>query len=129
MFLQNQACTPGGNRIDSLECNTPCICAVGQHHSRDIWLAAYSNAEHDFLVGTACCWVPQLSEWLSITQKAYPILVHGMTTDFNPSCDGGDVHHFIFQNDHLITHPSAFQHAKFSTLENIPSLHTRLEGP
>ena len=107
-FFKTKPCTPGGDRIDSLECNTPCIRAVGWHCSRDIWLAAYGKAEHDFLVGTAHCWVPQLSDRLSITQKSYPILVHGMPTDFNLSHNGDDIHHFIAQNNHLITHPSAF---------------------
>ena len=112
-FFETKPCTPCHDRINSLECITPHIHTVGRHCSGDIWLAAYSKAEHDFLVGTAHHWVPQLSDWLSIAQKAYPILVHGMPTDFDPSHNGDDIHHFIAQNDHLITHPSAFQHAKF----------------
>ena len=110
---ETRPCAPGLNGSDGVEHNTPHIHAVCQHHSGYIWLAAYSKAEHSFLIGMAHCWVPQLSDQLSVTQKMYLVLVHGMPANFDLSCGSDNTRHLIAQNNHWIVHLAVFRHAKF----------------
>ena len=112
-FFKTKPCDPVSNGNEGIEYHTPHICAVGHHRSGDIWLAAYSAAEHDFFAETARHWVPRLSDQLSAVQKTYLILVHGIPTSFDLSRDGDDVHHLITPNHHLIPHPPALQHTEF----------------
>ena len=111
--FESRPCTPDCDGTMGREYAMPHIHAVGCHHSGDIWLVMYSKAECNFLVGAAHCWVPRLSSQLSVAHKTFPVLVHGMLTNFNPSHSSDDIRHLILQNNHLVTHPSVLQHAKF----------------
>ena len=111
--FESRPCTPDHEGNAGSEYTMPCICAVGHHHSGDIWMVMYSEAEHNFLTGTAHHWVPWLSNQLTVTHKTSPVLVHGMPTSFNPSRDSNNICHLVVQNNHLITHPSMLQHTEF----------------
>ena len=56
----------------------PSIHTVGYHWSSDIWATASSVAKWDFLVATACQWLPKLWDRLIITPKTYPVVIHGL---------------------------------------------------
>ena len=128
-LLKTESCDPIGDGNKGTEYHMPRICAVGRHHSGDIWLETYSAAEHDLLAETARRWVPRLSNQLSAVQKTYPVLIHGILFSFDPSRNSDDVHHLITQNNHLILHPAALQHVNFSLFATMLPPHAKLMAP
>ena len=92
------------------------IWAVGWHQSGNIWVATGTEAEHKMLVEMIHKWLPRLSVQLSYIHKTYPVVVHGIPTAFNMSCNGQDITiNLISNNTNIITHPSMLQHAEFLT--------------
>ena len=61
----------------------PQIQAVGCHQSGDIWVVTCSKAEQVYLASIAQHWLPKLLDQLSITQKTFPVVVHGISSTFN----------------------------------------------
>ena len=111
--FESRPCTPDRDGSVVREYVMPHIHAVGCHRSGDIWLVTYSEAECDFLACAAHRWALRLSSQLSVAHKTFPVLVHGMPTNFDPSRSSDDIRHLIVQNNHLVTHPSVLQHAEF----------------
>ena len=114
--------SPDGTK--DLECTTPCIQAVRQHQSGDIWVATGSKAEHKMCTGMIQRWLPKLSDQLSYTHKTYLVLVHGIPTAFDMSCDGQDLTiNLISNNANIIMHPLTLQHTEFLTQAHNQSSH------
>ena len=101
--FESRPCTPDHDGSVVREYVMPHIRAVGCHHSGDIWLVTYSEAECDFLACAAHRWALRLSSQLSVAHKTFPVLVHGMPTNFDPLRSSADIRHLITQNDHLVT--------------------------
>ena len=108
--------SPNSDGVKELEYIASCIHAVGRHRSGDIWVATGTEAEGKMLIETIHRWLPRLSVRLSYTCKTYPVVVHGIPTAFDTSCDGWDVTiNLIGNNTDIIAHPSTLQHAEFLT--------------
>ena len=107
--------------FDNFESTPPWIQAVGQHQSSDIWITAASAVGHDMLVQTVPSWLPKLSNQLTYSVQTYPVLIHGMPSNFETSCDSPDVVEFLNDNKDVITHPSSLQHTEFLTHTHDPS--------
>ena len=58
-------------------------------------------------------WLPQLSDGLIYIPKTYPVLIHGMPTPFDTSCDSPDINSLLDVNLDIIPHPSTLHHADF----------------
>ena len=108
----SRLCSPDscGNVVETWY--TPGIKAAGCHRSGDTWVVTATEAEHGVLVKSIDSWLPKLSEQLSYIPKTYPILVHGILTYFDTSCEGQDIANLIQQTTDAITHPPALQRAK-----------------
>ena len=66
------------------------------------------------LVETVNEWLPKLLEWLRYSHKVYPVLVHGVPTSIDTSCDSKNVNdNLIDYNLDIITCPKALQSVKF----------------
>ena len=116
-FFEAKPCAPGLNGSDRVEHITPCKHGVGWHHSGDIWLAAYSEAEHSILIRDseqpiAGC-PSYLTNFLLPKNHIWCSFIYRMPTHFDLLHGSDNVCHFIAQNDHLIVHLAVFQHAEF----------------
>ena len=106
----------------------PYIRAVGRHCSGDIWITTDTEVGRNVLVEAMDRWLPKLSDGLQYFWKTYPVLIHGVPTSFDMSCDSEDINELLIgDNMDIITHPAALQSAKF--LDNTHSrMHQKAHG-
>ena len=98
---------------NDLFCSAPRIWAVGHHCSSDLWVLVASEAMRDTLINSISVWLPKLLGSLTYIPKTYPVLVHGVPTSFDRSCDSSDIHTLLDTSLDIITHPCSLQHAEF----------------
>jgi hypothetical protein len=89
------------------------IRAAGRYHSGDIWFSVASAEEHTHLIQTANIWLPFLSNQLYLAHKTFPVIIHGVPTTFDTSCDSDEICYLLAQNSEIIGHPANLQHTEF----------------
>ena len=81
-WFETRTYTPDTDRNKDTQNISPQIWAVGHYQSSNIWLATCSEAEQVYLASMGHCWPPKLSDWLSIAQKTFPVIVHRILSTF-----------------------------------------------